>query len=63
MPEETLAHAITLLELLAADMSRLFVSGDAIQAALISDCMEHRLQLSDKLRHLQQQTQLKKGTL
>ena len=57
--EETIAHAITLTDLLLIDIDRICAADNQAIRGLAADCLEHRFQLSNKLRFIKQQNEKK----
>ena len=50
---DSINHAMLICGLLERDIARICASGNEAQQGLAADCAEHRLQLANKLRHIQ----------
>ena len=50
---DSINHAMLICGLLERDIARICASGNSAQQGLAADCAEHRLQLANKLRHIQ----------
>ena len=51
--KDSIHHALLACSQLEIDIARISASGNEAQQGLAADCAEHRLQLANKLRHIQ----------
>ena len=56
--KDSINHALLITGLLERDIARICASGNEAQQGLAADCAEHRRQLANKLRHIEQLQQV-----